>query len=135
VSERLLASIPDGGWAAEAGRLTLLTMALDWDESSFAGHIGHSSALPPRCCAEAVGADAERVLTAQVAAAEVGARVTAALTLGRARGQTAAHTHLAAATVGCGLVLGLSPGRLAAALGLALSQPRRVLLPAFMGSD
>ena len=74
-------------------------------------------------------------MVAQVAAAEVAARVTAAVTLGSARGQTAAHTHAAAAVVGCGLVLGLEAEQLTAALSMVLAQPRRVLLPAFMGSD
>jgi 2-methylcitrate dehydratase PrpD len=70
-----------------------------------------------------------------VAAAEVAARVTASVTLGSARGQTAAHTHAAAAVVGCGLLLGFGPEELAVALSLALAQPRRVLPAAFMATD
>jgi 2-methylcitrate dehydratase PrpD len=135
VGERLLGALPGDGWAAEAARGALLTMALDFDETAFAGHLGHASAMPPLVAAAEAGASADQLLVAQVAAAEVAARVTAAVTLGSARGQTAAHTHAAAATVGCGLLLGLDADQLTAALALALSQPRRVLLPAFMGSD
>src|SRR5258708_8401105 len=72
---------------------------------------------------------------AQVAGGEVAARVTAGVTLGSSRGQTATHTHAAAAVVGCGLMLGLGAERLTAALSLALAQPRRVMLPAFMATD
>ena len=123
------------GWPAAAAGVALLTMALDWDESTFAGHVGHSAALPLLACAAALGADGREALTAIVAAAEIGARVTAAVTLGRARGQAAGHTHLAAAATGFGLLHHLPPRRLAEAVGLALAQPSRVLLPAFMGSD
>ncbi|MDP9326557.1 MAG: MmgE/PrpD family protein, partial [Candidatus Dormibacteraeota bacterium] len=123
------------GWAVDAARAALLTMALDFDETAFAGHLGHASALPPIVAGATVGASEEQVLVAQVAAAEVAARVTAAVTLGSARGQTAAHTHSAAAVVGCGMALGLDAQRIANALGLALAQSRKVLLPAFMGSD
>ena len=70
-----------------------------------------------------------------VAASEVAARLTASVTLGASRGQTAAHTHSAGAAVGFGLLKGLSPDELETALSLVLAQPRRVLLPAFMGSD
>ena len=110
-------------------------MALDFDETAFAGHLGHASAIPPLLLAVELGADGAATMTAQVAAAEVAARVTASVTLGSARGQTAAHTHAAAAVVGCGLLLGLGPEELTTALSLALAQPRRVLLPAFMATD
>jgi 2-methylcitrate dehydratase PrpD len=123
------------GWAAHAARQALLTMALDFDETAFAGHLGHASAIPPMIVGIDTGAGGAGVMVAQVAAAEVAARVTAALTLGSTRGQTATHTHAAAAVVGCGLLLGLGAERLAAALSLALAQPRRVMLPAFMATD
>ena len=135
VGRRLLRQVRGEGWAEEAARVALLTMALDFDETAFAGHLGHASALPPLLAAAEAGATEDQVLVAQVAAAEVAARVTAAVTLGSVRGQTAAHTHAAAAVVGAGLALGLDAERLTAALSLALAQPRRVLLPAFMGSD
>jgi 2-methylcitrate dehydratase PrpD len=142
VGARLLAiSFPasaiavDTGWPGDAARQALLTMALDFDETAFAGHLGHATALPPMILGVATGASGAQVMVAQVAAAEVAARVTAAVTLGSARGQTATHTHAAAAVVGGGLLLGLSAERLTAALSLALAQPRRVMLPAFMATD
>ena len=123
------------GWPGDAARQALLTMALDFDETAFAGHLGHASAIPPMIVGTETGAGGAEVMVAQVAAAEVAARVTAAVTLGSARGQTATHTHAAAAVVGCGLLLGLDAERLTAALSLALAQPRRVMLPAFMATD
>ena len=135
VQARLVRSLRGGGWAEAAALDALMTMALDFDETAFAGHLGHSCALPPLHCAAASGASGERALVAQVAAAEVAARLTAAVTLGAARGQTAAHTHAAGAAIGFGVALGLDAHRLATAFSLALAQPRRVLLPAFMGSD
>ncbi|HXA41707.1 MAG TPA: MmgE/PrpD family protein [Candidatus Solibacter sp.] len=123
------------GWAGQAARRALLTMALDFDETAFAGHLGHGSSIPPLVAAAALGADGAAAMVAQVAAAEVAARVTAAVTLGSTRGQTATHTHAAAVVVGCGLLMGLSAERLTAALSLALAQPRRVMLPAFMATD
>jgi 2-methylcitrate dehydratase PrpD len=135
VGRRLLGQLEGDGWALDAARAALLTMALDFDETAFAGHLGHAAALPPLLAGASVGATEEQVLVAQVAAAEVAARVTASCTLGSARGQTAAHTHAVAAVVGCGLVLGLDAGRLRQALTLSLAQTRKVLMPAFMGSD
>lgn len=135
VSARLVGAIPGDGWAERAGNWALLTMALDFDETAFAGHLGHACALPILACATEAGVSGERALVAQVAAAEVAARVTAAVTLGSARGQTAAHTHAVGATVGASLILGLSSQEMTCAVSLALAQPRRVLLPAFMGSD
>jgi 2-methylcitrate dehydratase PrpD len=141
VGDRLLAmavasaSPAARGWAHDAACHALLTMALDFDEAAFAGHLGHACAIPPLLVAAEVGADGASTMTAQVAAAEVAARVTASVTLGSARGQTAAHTHAAAAVVGCGLLLGFGAEQLAVALSLALAQPRRVLPAAFMATD
>src|SRR5258708_8084141 len=87
------------GWAGEAARRALLTMALDFDETAFAGHLGHGSSIPPLLAATALGADGAAAMVAQVAAAEVAARVTAAVTLGSSRGQTATHTHAAPVVV------------------------------------
>jgi hypothetical protein len=125
-------------WTAfreEAGSLLQLAamagMALDYDETAFAGHLGHSTALVPL----ALGVDGRTVLRAQVAADEVAARVTAALTLGRSRGQAAGYTHLVGAAVAAGVCMGLTPAQLTMAASLALSQPSRTLYPGFMGSD
>ena len=141
VGDRLLglavaSATPAGrGWAQDAACHALLTMALDFDETAFAGHLGHACAIPPLLAAAEVGADGAATMTAQVAAAEVAARVTASVTLGSARGQTAAHTHAAASVVGCGLLLGFGAEQLSVALSLALAQPRRVLPAAFMATD
>jgi 2-methylcitrate dehydratase PrpD len=135
VSARLEGAIPGDGWAERAASLALLTMALDFDETAFAGHLGHSCALPVLLCAAANGCTGEEALVAQVAASEVAARLTAAVTLGSARGQTAAHTHAVGAAVGFAVALKLTPGQMAVAVSLAMAQTRKVLLPAFMGSD
>ena len=123
------------GWADLAAADALLTMALDFDETAFAGHLGHAATAAALRAAEVYGADGERAVVAMVAASEVAARLTASVTLGRARGQTASHTHAAAATVAAGVIMDLAPQQLATALSLALAQPRQVLLPAFMASD
>ena len=135
VHQRLERAIDGAGWAHRAAADALLTMALDFDETAFAGHLGHATtAVALRAAAEA-GESGERALVAMVAASEVAARLTASVTLGSSRGQTAAHTHAAAAVVAAGVVLGLSAKELTTALSLAIGQPRQVLLPAFMGSD
>jgi len=121
-------------WVDQAERAAALSMALDFDETAFAGHLGHSSVLATLACAAHTRVGGERLLTAQVAAGEIAARITAAVTLGAARGQTAAHTHLAATAIGCGLVMNLDVAALEDALTLALANPRRVLVPAFMES-
>src|ERR1035437_6391457 len=68
------------GWPGDAARQALLTMALDFDETAFAGHLGHASAIPPMIVGTETGAGGAEVMVAQVAAAEVAARGTAALT-------------------------------------------------------
>jgi 2-methylcitrate dehydratase PrpD len=135
VSTRLLAAIAGSSWAERAARNALLTMALDFDETAFAGHLGHACAGAVLACAADANVSGERALVAQVAASEVAARLTAAVTLGPARGQAAGHTHAVGTAVGASVVLGLSPAQMAGAVGLALAQARRVLMPAFMGSD
>ncbi|HEV3232438.1 MAG TPA: MmgE/PrpD family protein [Candidatus Dormibacteraeota bacterium] len=158
VGERIGAAGSGGGWIERAALDAMASMALDYDETVFAGHTGHSCVLVPLALeADLAGgavpgepasrqhapgepasrqrAPGDRALLASIAATEVAARVTAALTLGRARGQTAAHTHLAGAAIGAGVMLGLTSDQLLDALCLSLAQPVRVLHPAFMGSD
>jgi 2-methylcitrate dehydratase PrpD len=135
VAARLEGAIPGEGWQERAASSALLTMALDFDETAFAGHLGHSCALPVLACAADAGLSGDLALVAQVAASEIAARLTAAVTLGAARGQTAAHTHAVGAAVGFAVARGLPEERMAAAVSLAMSQTRTVLLPAFMGSD
>ena len=92
----------DEGARGAAVRAAALTLLLDWDETCFAGHIGHSTALPTLLLGAEAGWDGGRVLSAIVASGELAARVTAAVTLGRARGQAAGHTHLAGGAVVAG---------------------------------
>ena len=135
VSVRLVGAIDGPGWAQRAASDALLSMALDFDETAFAGHLGHAVAAVAMRAAAEVGADGERVVVAMVAASEVAARLTASVTLGRARGQMASHTHAAATVVAAGVVFQLTAAEMTNALSLALAQPRSVLLPAFMASD
>jgi 2-methylcitrate dehydratase PrpD len=135
IAARLVPAIEGRGWASRAAADALLTMALDFDETAFAGHLGHAATAVALRTAEEVGETGERALVAMVAASEVAARLTASVTLGPARGQTASHTHSTAAVIAAGLVLGLPVGQLTSALALALAQPRQVLRAAFMGSD
>jgi 2-methylcitrate dehydratase PrpD len=121
--------------AAAAFALSAWSMVLDFDDVMLGGHTGHSSVLVPLAFARAgqyTGAD---VLVAQIAANEVAARLNMSVALGPARGQMAAHLHLASATVARGRLEGLDAETLAHALALALSYPPKALYPAFLGSD
>src|SRR5438445_10773423 len=64
----------DEGARGAAVRAAALTLLLDWDETCFAGHIGHSTALPTLLLGAEAGWDGGRVLSAIVAAGEVAAR-------------------------------------------------------------
>ncbi|MCL5446516.1 MAG: MmgE/PrpD family protein [Actinobacteria bacterium] len=75
--------------------LAALTMAADFDDTMYAGHVSHSTISVPLAYAATFQADGRTLLPAVVAANECAARITAAATLGPFRGQTAAHTHLA----------------------------------------
>ena len=135
VHERLERAVDGSGWPVLAASDALLTMALDFDETAFAGHLGHAvTAVAMRSGVEA-GATGERVLVAMVAASEIAARLTASVTLGISRGQTAAHTHAVAATIAAGLVLGLSVEELTTAISRVIAQPHQLPLSDFMGSD
>ena len=110
-----------------------LSMALDYDDYLFLGHTGHSAVTVPLAVAEARGADARTVLTAQVAANEVAGRLGASVVLGPHNGQMWAHIHLLGAAAAASRVLGLDPERTADAMGIALSEPVYALFPGFMG--
>jgi MmgE/PrpD N-terminal domain len=105
------------------------SMAHDWDEYLFMGHTGHSAVWTAR----AFCADADRAVTAQVAANEVAGRLGAALFLGPHNGQFWSSIHCASAAVAAGVGLELEPERLAHALAIALYQPPYGLWPGFMG--
>jgi 2-methylcitrate dehydratase PrpD len=120
---------------ASAYSLAALSMALDFDDTVFAGHVSHSAVGVPLAYARRAGVDGAGLLRSIVAATEVAARVTAAATLGPFRGQTAAHTHLAGAVVGRCCSEGRGAAQTVDALGLALAQPPWALHHAFFGSD
>lgn len=112
-----------------------LTMALDYDDTMYAGHVSHSTVGVPLAYAGPAGLDGASLLTAVIGANEVAARVTAAATLGHFRGQTAAHTHLAGAVAGRGRAERATPALLTDAWGIAFAMPPWSLTRAFMGSD
>lgn len=115
--------------------LAALTMALDFDDTIYAGHVTHGAVNVPLAYARALGRGGADMLVAAIAAIEGAARVTAAATLGPFRGQTAGHAHLVAAVLGR-LHVERAPREVwADALGLALAAPPWPLLHAFVGSD
>ncbi len=115
--------------------LSSLTMALDFDDTVFAGHVTHSTVNVPLAYAAPSGLDGRQVLAAVIAAGECAARVTAAATLGPHRGQTAAHAHLVGAPAARLHAEGAPVRRWVDAWGLALAAPPWSLHRAFLGSD
>lgn len=128
-----------GGAAAPPSHAALVmaawSMVLDFDDVMLGGHTGHSSVLVPLAHARAARASGARLLTAQVAANEVAARVNMVCAVGETRGQMATHLHLMGAALGRAHLEGLEAPTLAHALGFALAYPARALFPAFLGSD
>jgi 2-methylcitrate dehydratase PrpD len=123
------------GAAQSAFVLAGLTSWLHYDDTAYAGHLSNSTATVPMAYAHALGLDGRRLLTAVIAANECAARITAAATLGRFRGQNAAHTHLAGAVSGRLRAEGAPAEDWINALGIAFSMPPWPSLRAFLGSD
>jgi 2-methylcitrate dehydratase PrpD len=121
--------------AQSAFVLAGLTSWLHFDDTAYAGHLSNSTATVPMAYAHALGLDGRGLLTAVIAANECAARITAATTLGRFRGQNAAHTHLAGAVSGRLRAEGAPPPEWISALGIAFSMPPWPSLRAFLGSD
>jgi 2-methylcitrate dehydratase PrpD len=115
--------------------LAALTMALDFDDTVYAGHVTHSTVDVPLAYAGPLGLDGRALLAAVVAAGECAARVTAAATLGPHRGQTAAHAHLVGAPAARLHAEGAPAERWVDAWGLALAAPPWSLHRGFLGSD
>lgn len=115
--------------------LAMLTMALDYDDTVFAGHVTHSTVNVPLTYAAPLGLDGAALLGAVIAAGECAARVTAAATLGPHRGQTAAHAHLVGAPAARLHAEGAPAGRWVDAWGFALAAPPWSLHRGFLGSD
>lgn len=124
---------PDPARAAYS--LAALTIALDFDDTCYAGHVSHSAVNVPLAYAASLGLDGRSLLTAQIAANECAARITAAATLGPFRGQTAAHAHLAGAVAARLRAQGEPWPRWVDALGLALAAPPWTLFRGFVASD
>lgn len=118
-----------------AASLAALTMALDFDDTVYAGHVSHSTVDVPLAYQGALGLDGRALLTAVIAANECAARVTAAATLGPFRGQTAAHTHLVGSVAARLRAEAAPPQRYVDAWGIALAMPPWSLHRAFLGSD
>jgi len=114
--------------------LAALTIALDFDDTVYAGHVSHSTVDVPvayQAYLASTGGDSRGV----VAATECAARVTADATLGPFRGQTAAHAHLVGAVAARLRAEGAPPERFVDAWGIALAMPPWSLHRAFLGSD
>ncbi|MDH6131844.1 2-methylcitrate dehydratase PrpD [Kitasatospora sp. MAA4] len=108
---------------------------LNLDDTAYAGHLSNSTVAVPVAYARADRLDGAALITAVVAANECAARITAAATLGKLRGQAAVHTHLAGAVAGRLHCQGAPARQWADALSLAYSMPNWPLAPALMGSD
>lgn len=112
----------------------------DFDDYLFAGHTGHSSVLVSLAVAELLSSEGNsvngrRLITAQVAANEVGGRLGASMLLGPHNGQMWSYIHLIAGAVAASKLLGLDADDTESAIGLAFSQPNYPLVATFMGSD
>jgi 2-methylcitrate dehydratase PrpD len=115
--------------------LAALTMALDYDDTVYAGHVTQSTVNAALAYARPLGLDGRALVTAVVVANECAARVTAAACLGRFRGQTAAHTHLAGGAAARLRAENAPAARWVDALTLAFAAPPWTLLRSFLGSE
>ncbi len=120
---------------AAAFCLGALTIALDYDDTLYAGHVSHSTVGVPVAYAGPLCLDGRRFLEAVLAGNECAARVVAGATLGPFRGQTAAYGHLVGATVARMRAQAASSEEISAALALACALPPHSLTPAFFGGD
>lgn len=115
--------------------LAALGSWLNFDDTAYAGHLSNSTVAVPVAYALAGLLDGTELLTAVVAANECAARITAASTLGRFRGQVAVHTHLAGGVAGRLRAESAPANVWADALGIAYTLPPWTLFPGFIGSD
>jgi 2-methylcitrate dehydratase PrpD len=112
-----------------------LTLALDFDDTMYAGHVSHSTVGVPIAYASSIGLDGRRLLESVIAGNECASRVVAGATLGSFRGQTAAYGHLVGGVAARMRAQGCSPEQTSAAMALACSYPPHSLAPAFFASD
>ncbi|MER7728843.1 MmgE/PrpD family protein [Streptomyces sp. NPDC096323] len=108
---------------------------LHFDDTAYAGHLSNSTVAVPMAYAAGQRLDGAGLLTSVVVATECAARVTAAVTLGPFRGQTAAHTHVAGAVAGRLRGAGVPAELWANAFGLGLGLPPRTVIAGFLGGD
>lgn len=109
------------------------SMAQDYDDILWMGHTGHSAVFAALAVAEAEGASVRELLTAIVAANELGGRLGASSFLGPLNGQMWTFIHLIGAAAATARLLRLDAARTTHALAIALSQPPFALQPAFFG--
>lgn len=109
------------------------SIALDYDDYLYMGHTGHSSVLASLALCEALGTSTQDLLTAQVAANEIGGRLAASSVLGPQNGQAWSFIHAIGGAVVASKLHGLPVEQTAHALAIALYQPPFVLWPGFMG--
>ena len=115
--------------------LAALTMAIDYDDTMYAGHVSHSTVAVPLAYTQTLNIDGHTLLAAIVSANECAARITAASTLGPFRGQTAAYTHLAGSVAARMYLEQAQPTEWASAWGIAFSAPPWVLDHPFFSSE
>lgn len=116
--------------------LSILTMALDFDETFYAGHVSHSSVGVSLAYAYKHGLNGYSLLGAIITANECAARVVAAASLGHFRGQTAAFCHLVSGVAARLKCEGITDTTIwTNAWGIALSMPPWTLYRGFLGSD
>ncbi len=115
--------------------LAALTMAADFDDTMYAGHVSHSTVSVPLAYAATFRTDGRRLLAAIVAANECAARITAAATLGPFRGQTAAHAHLAGSVAARMFLERAASTQWASAWGIAFAAPPWALDHPFFGGE
>jgi 2-methylcitrate dehydratase PrpD len=132
---RALGSPLQGDPKLAACTLAALTGWLNFDDSSYGGHLSHSTVNVPLAYARTCDLDGAGLLTAIIVANECAARVTAAATLGGFRGQAACYTHLAGAISGRLRAERAPARRWVDAFGLAFTMPPWTLYRGFLGSD
>ena len=114
---------------------TCASVAFDFDDYLCFGHTGHSAVCASFAYGELERSSGKDVLASITVANEVGGRLGGALLLGPQNGQMWSYIHLLEGACVAGRSLGLDPGRMANAIGVAFTQPPYPLMPAFMGPD
>jgi 2-methylcitrate dehydratase PrpD len=108
------------------------SMAQDFDDIVWMGHTCHSAIWAPLAVAEHEDKSGRELVTAIVAANEVGGRIGASSFLGPLNGQMWTFIHLAGAAAGTARLLGLDADRTTHALAISLAQPNFALQPGFL---